>query len=125
MPPPVTAAAAPVSPPSLAPPFWQDLTLAGAAGMAFGNSAPGSGLVAWHEAFWELVDPGAQLEVLAEKDYRFAHEAPVWLPDINQVQQSALGTRQRRAACCDLAAWGGQGAPRPAHSRAALPPLPP
>jgi hypothetical protein len=53
--------------------------------MAFGNSTPGSTLVAWHEAFWELVDPSAQLEVLAEKDYSFAHEAPVWLPDTNQV----------------------------------------
>ncbi|KAL4421524.1 hypothetical protein ABPG75_010815 [Micractinium tetrahymenae] len=50
------------------------------------NNAPaGSPLVALNPAFWELVDPDAAVEVLAAKNYSFAHEAPVWLPETQQL----------------------------------------
>ena len=58
------------------------------------NGAPPGPLVALDPAFWELVAPDAAVSVLAQANYSFAHEAPVWLPETRQVG----GRRQRSPA---------------------------
>jgi hypothetical protein len=69
------------------------------------NGAPPGPLVALDPAFWELVAPDAAVSVLAEANYSFALEAPVWLPKTRQVgRQQWRGVRGQlpQLACCPL-----------------------
>jgi hypothetical protein len=39
-------------------------------------------------AFNSIIDPSQPVHVIAERDYEFAHEAPVYLEKLNKVRQS-------------------------------------
>ena len=41
--------------------------------------------ISFHPQFEELLGQQPRLEVLAEQNYKFAHEAPVYLPKTNEV----------------------------------------
>lgn len=78
--------------------------------MTYGDSAPGSQLVAWDARFWSLIDPEAQLEVLATKNFSFAVEGPAWLPETNQAGGGRAAMLPHAASGCmrglmDAGSW--------------------
>ena len=88
-----------------APLCLQDDAAAAGKGTIEPNGAPPGPLVALDPAFWELVAPDAAVSVLAEANYSFAHEAPVWLPKTRQVgRRQWRGVRGQlpQLACCPL-----------------------
>jgi hypothetical protein len=45
-----------------------------------------------HPAFSSIIDPSQPVRVVAERDYAFAHEAPVYLEKLNKVSRQQQGT---------------------------------
>jgi hypothetical protein len=42
-------------------------------------------------AFSSIIDPSKPVQVVAERDYAFAHEAPVYLEKLNKVSSRGAG----------------------------------